>query len=233
MTADEKNRMQKKWDTEIKSLDSWSMFKVMGELVNGFDHYAKLGPCVAIFGSARTKEDNPYYIGAEETAYQLVKKGYGVITGGGPDIMEAGNRGAQRGGGISAGCNIVLEFEQAANKYIDTDKLVTFDYFFTRKTMFMRYAQGFIVFPGGFGTFDELFEAITLIQTKKIAKFPIILFGSKFWNGLFEWVKESVLLEAHNISEKDLEIYNIVDTPEEAVKIIEDFYRNYEHKPNF
>ena len=137
--------MQKKWDTEIKSLDSWSMFKVMGELVNGFDHYAKLGPCVAIFGSARTKENNPYYINAEETAYQLVKKGYGVITGGGPGIMEAGNRGAQRGGGISAGCNIVLEFEQAANKYIDTDKLVTFDYFFTRKTMFMRYAQGFIV----------------------------------------------------------------------------------------
>ena len=233
MTADEKNRMQKKWDTEIKSLDSWSMFKVMGELVNGFDHYAKLGPCVAIFGSARTKENNPYYINAEETAYQLVKKGYGVITGGGPGIMEAGNRGAQCGGGISAGCNIVLEFEQAANKYIDTDKLVTFDYFFTRKTMFMRYAQGFIVFPGGFGTFDELFEAITLIQTKKIAKFPIILFGSKFWKGLFEWVKESVLDGEHNISEKDLEIYNIVDTPEEAVKIIEDFYRNYEHKPNF
>ena len=233
MTADEKNRMQKKWDTEIKSLDSWSMFKVMGELVNGFDHYAKLGPCVAIFGSARTKEDNPYYIGAEETAFQLVKKGYGVITGGGPGIMEAGNRGAQRGGGISAGCTIVLEFEQAANKYIDTDKLVTFDYFFTRKTMFMRYAQGFIVFPGGFGTFDELFEAITLIQTKKIAKFPIILYGSKFWKGLFEWVKESVLDGEHNISEKDLEIYNIVDSPEEAVKIIEDFYRNYEHKPNF
>lgn len=232
MTSEEK-QMKKKWDVDIKSLNSWSMFKIMGELVNGFDHYEKLGPCVAIFGSARTKEDNPYYIGAEETAYQLVKSGYGVITGGGPGIMEAGNRGAQRGKGISAGCNIVLEFEQAANKYIDVDKLVTFDYFFTRKTMFMRFAQGFIVFPGGFGTFDELFEAITLIQTRKIAKFPIILYGSKYWAGLFEWVKQSVLIEEHNISEKDLEIYKIVDTPEEAVAIIEDFYKDYEHKPNF
>lgn len=230
--ADDKT-IRKNWDTEIKSLDSWNMFKVMGELVNGFDHYAKLGPCVAIFGSARTKENNPYYINAEETAFQLVSKGYGVITGGGPGIMEAGNRGAQRGGGISAGCNIKLEFEQSANKYIDSDKLCTFDYFFTRKTMFMRYAQGFIVFPGGFGTFDELFESITLIQTQKIAKFPIILFGKKYWSGLFNWVKEYVLEQEHYISEKDLNIYNIVDTPEEAVKIIEDFYKNYEHKPNF
>ncbi|MCF0206330.1 MAG: TIGR00730 family Rossman fold protein [Bacteroidales bacterium] len=227
------SKSMKAWDAETKSLDSWSMFKVMGEMVNGFDHFAKLGPCVAIFGSARTKEENKYYKNAEETAYQLVGKGFGVITGGGPGIMEAGNRGAQRGNGTSAGCNIVLEFEQSANKYIDTDKLVTFDYFFTRKTMFMRYAQGFIVFPGGFGTLDELFEAITLIQTKKIEKFPIILFGSKYWSGLFEWVKEVMLDGEHNISEKDLELYKIVDTPEDAVKIIEDFYKEYTLKPNF
>ncbi len=223
---------QRTW-AETKSNDSWSIFKIMGEFVNGYDHFAQIGPCVSIFGSARTKPDNPYYKKATETAYLLTQEGFGVITGGGPGIMEAANKGASAGHGTSAGCNIKLEFEQDANKYIDEDKLVTFDYFFVRKVMFMKYSQGFIVFPGGFGTFDELFEAITLIQTKKIARFPIILLDKAYWTKLFEWVKEVMLDKEHNISAQDLELFNIVDTPEEAVKIIKSFYKNYKLKPNF
>jgi uncharacterized protein (TIGR00730 family) len=222
----------KTW-AEIKSDDSWSIFKIMGEFVNGFEHFAQIGPCVSIYGSARTDHENPYYKMATETAYLLTQKGYGVITGGGPGIMEAANKGASVGGGKSAGCNIKLEFEQSANKFIDHDKLVTFDYFFIRKVMFMKYSQGFVVFPGGFGTFDELFEAITLIQTKKIAQFPIVLLDKKYWTGLFEWVKEVVLGQENNISAKDLDLFKIVDTPEEAVQIIDDFYKSYELKPNF
>ncbi|MCK9256171.1 MAG: TIGR00730 family Rossman fold protein [Bacteroidales bacterium] len=236
MTEEEKRLRdsleQRTW-SETKSNDSWSIFKIMGEFVNGYDHFAQIGPCVSIFGSARTKPENHYYKMATETAYLLTQEGFGVITGGGPGIMEAGNKGASAGHGTSAGCNIKLEFEQDANKYIDEDKLVTFDYFFVRKVMFMKYSQGFIVFPGGFGTFDELFEAITLIQTKKIAKFPIVLLDKAYWSKLFEWIKEVMLEKEHNISEKDLELYHIVDTPEEAVKIIKEFYRDYKLKPNF
>lgn len=236
MTEEEKRLRdsleQRTW-SETKSNDSWSIFKIMGEFVNGYDHFAQIGPCVSIFGSARTKPENHYYKMATETAYLLTQEGFGVITGGGPGIMEAANKGASAGHGTSAGCNIKLEFEQDANKYIDEDKLVTFDYFFVRKVMFMKYSQGFIVFPGGFGTFDELFEAITLIQTKKIAKFPIVLLDKAYWSKLFEWIKEVMLEKEHNISEKDLELYHIVDTPEEAVKIIKEFYRDYKLKPNF
>jgi len=220
------------WES-VKTSDSWMVFKIMSEFVNGYDKLSKTGPCVTIFGSARTKPDSKYYKLAEEIAYKLTQFGLGVITGGGPGIMEAGNKGAQKGKGVSVGANIELEFEQHPNPYIDADKLVTFDYFFVRKVMFMKYSQGFVVMPGGFGTFDELFEAITLIQTKKIFKFPIVLVGKKFWTGLIEWIKEVVMEEEHNISPKDLDLIYIVDTADEAVKVIEDFYLKYVLKPNF
>ena len=180
--------VDKDWN-EIKIADSWQIFKVMAEFVDGFEKMAKIGPCVSIFGSARTKADNPYYIMAEEIAAKLVRHGYGVITGGGPGIMEAGNKGARSENGKSVGLNIQLPFEQFNNLYIDSDKLINFDYFFVRKVMFVKYAQGFVVMPGGFGTLDELFEAITLIQTKKIGRFPIVLVGKKYWQGLFDWVQ--------------------------------------------
>jgi hypothetical protein len=236
MTSDEQriqeSMLNKEWH-EIKSDDSWMVFKVMGEFVNGFEHLAKIGPCVSIFGSARTKPENKYYQLATETAFKLTKAGYGVITGGGPGIMEAANKGAKEGEGKSAGCNIKLEFEQEANRFIDYDKLVTFDYFFVRKVMFMKYSQGFIVFPGGFGTFDELFEAITLIQTKKIAQFPIIMIGKEYWSGLIKWIEEQMLNQEHNIADKDMNLFHVVDTADETVKIINDFYKKYEFKPNF
>lgn len=235
MTDEERIREsfeEKNW-VEIKSNDSWGIFKIMSEFVQGYEKLAKIGPCVSVFGSARTKPDNEYYQKAVEVGQKLTRFGYGVITGGGPGIMEAANKGAFESGGKSVGCNIILEFEQAANKYIPEDNLVSFDYFFVRKVMFMKYSQGFIVFPGGFGTFDELFESITLIQTKKIAKFPIVLVGKDYWKGMKAWVEEKVLSDQNNISAKDLDIFHIVDTPDDAVKIIDDFYKKYDHKPNF
>ena len=218
--------------SEIKSADSWVIFKVMAEFVDGFEKLAKIGPCVTIFGSARTKSNNEYYKTAEEIAFQLVQNGYGVITGGGPGIMEAGNRGARRAGGKSVGLNIFLPFEQKGNQYIDQDKLITFDYFFVRKVMFVKYSQGFIVMPGGFGTLDELTEALTLIQTKKIGRFPIVMVGKKYWTGWLKWVKEVLLVE-EMISPEDLELFSIVDTPLEAVKAINEFYSKYLLSPNF
>jgi uncharacterized protein (TIGR00730 family) len=236
MTEDEqriKNKFKKKDWNEIKSNDSWIIFKVMAEFVEGFDKMAKIGPCVSIFGSARTKVDNPYFKMAEEIAAKLAENGYGVITGGGPGIMEAGNKGAFQAGGRSAGLNIELPFEQFNNKYIDSDKLINFDYFFVRKVMFMKYSQGFIALPGGFGTFDELFEAITLIQTGKIGKFPIVLVGKSYWEGLVDWIEKTVLETENNISAKDLDLFSLVDTVDEAVKCIDDFYSDYLLKPNF
>jgi uncharacterized protein (TIGR00730 family) len=218
---------------EIKSSNSWAIFKVMSEFVEAFEKLAKIGPCVSIFGSARTKEDHPYYKMAEEIASKLVRHGYGVITGGGPGIMEAGNKGAYKEGGKSVGLNIVLPFEQFDNPYIDPDKLITFDHFFVRKVMFVKYAQGFIVMPGGFGTMDELFEALTLIQTKKIGRFPIVLVGSKYWGGLMDWIREVMLHQESNVNEEDLHLVNIVDTPDEAVKVIDEFYSKYLLSPNF
>lgn len=218
---------------EIKASDSWNIFKIMSEFVQGYEKLAKIGPCVSIFGSARTKPDNPYYKLAEEIAYLLTQKKFGIITGGGPGIMEAANKGAKRGGGKSVGANIELEFEQFPNPYIDQDKLVSFNYFFVRKVMFMKYSQGFIVLPGGFGTFDELFEAITLIQTKKIASFPIVMVGKDYWKQLIDWIKEKVLAEQGNISKKDLDIFHVVDKPYEAVEIIDEFYKKYRPRPNF
>ena len=221
----------KDWN-EIKSSDSWVIFKVLSEFVEGFEKLSKIGPCVSIFGSARTTEDHPYYKMAEEIAAELVRHGYGVITGGGPGIMEAGNRGAKSQNGKSVGLNIDLPHEQFSNIYIDPDKLISFDYFFVRKVMFIKYAQGFIVMPGGFGTMDEMFEAITLIQTKKIGQFPIVLVGRKYWSGLFEWIR-NVVLKEQNVNEKDLDLVNIVETPIEAVNVIDDFYSKYLLSPNF
>lgn len=221
----------KSWN-EIKTHDSWSVFKIMAEFVEGYEKLAKIGPCVAIFGSARTKPKHPYYRLTEEIAYLLTKKGFGIITGGGPGIMEAGNKGAHFAGGKSVGLNIELPHEQHFNPFIDTDKNLEFQYFFVRKVMFMRYAQGYIVLPGGFGTMDELFEAITLIQTQKLVKFPIVMVGRNYWEGLINWIKDQMLGEM-NISPEDLDIIKLVDTAEEAVKIIEDFYNKYALKPNF
>lgn len=222
----------KTWN-EIHTMDSWRVFKIIAEFVEGYEKLSRIGPSVAIFGSARTHFNDKYYKLAEEIAFQIVQKGYGVITGGGPGIMEAANKGAKRGNGKSIGINIDLPFEQKPNPFIDRDKLITFDHFFVRKTMFMKYAQGFIVLPGGFGTFDELFEAITLIQTKKIGRFPIVLVGEQFWSGLFEWVSEVMLREEHNISPEDLNLFRIVDTAEEAVGYIDQFYSRYLLSPNF
>ena len=222
----------KDWNN-IKTRDSWEIFKIMGEFVEGFETMSRIGPCVSIFGSARTKPENKYYQLAEEVAYLLTKQKFGVITGGGPGIMEAGNKGAKRGGGKSVGLNIVLPFEQEANPYIDSDKIINFDYFFIRKVMFIKYAQGFIVLPGGFGTLDEMFEALTLIQTEKSGKFPVILIGKSFWTGLIDWIKEVLLTEKNNISPEDLDLIQIVDTAEEAVKMINDYYKDHHLKPNF
>lgn len=237
MTNHEEDKIRKAfankdWN-DIKATDSWQIFKIMSEFVEGFEKMSRIGPCVSIFGSARTKPSNVYYKLAEEIAFKLTREGYGVISGGGPGIMEAANKGAKAGGGKSVGLNIVLPFEQTHNPFIDSDKIIHFDYFFVRKTIFLKYSQGFIAMPGGFGTLDELFEAITLIQTNKLAHFPIVLVGKKYWEGLFAWVKQTMLEEEHNISEKDLELFHIVDSADEAVGIINDFYSRYLLKPNF
>jgi uncharacterized protein (TIGR00730 family) len=221
----------KTWN-EIKTNDSWAIFKIMSEFVEGFERLSKIGPCVSIFGSARTQPDDPYYKLAEAIAYELTNKGYGVVTGGGPGIMEAANKGAQKGGGSSVGLNIELPFEQNDNPYIDSDKSLDFDYFFVRKVMFVKYSQGFVVMPGGFGTMDELFESITLIQTKKIGKFPIVLVGKEYWSGLFEWI-QSTLINAGNIDPTDLDLISMVDNASEVLDVIDTFYKKYSLSPNF
>lgn len=223
---------QKTWN-EIRTNDSWAIFKIMSEFVNGFESMGRIGPCVSIFGSARTKPEDKYYQLAERVAYKISKAGYGVITGGGPGIMEAGNKGAHLGEGVSVGLNIDLPFEQHFNPYIDNDKNLQFDYFFVRKVMFVKYSQGFVVMPGGFGTLDELFEAMTLIQTKKIGKFPIILVGSEFWSGLIQWVEEVLLKKYNNISPEDMNLIKIVDTEDEVVEALNKFYKKYNLSPNF
>jgi uncharacterized protein (TIGR00730 family) len=235
--VENENRIRKAFKdrdwNEIKSSDAWVIFKVMAEFVDGFEKLAKIGPCVSIFGSARTKPEHEYYQMAEEIAAKLVRHGYGVITGGGPGIMEAGNKGARSENGKSVGLNIDLPFEQGGNIFIDPDKMIDFDYFFVRKVMFVKYSQGFVVMPGGFGTLDELFEAITLIQTKKIGQFPIVLVGKEYWDGLVDWLKDT-LLESHaTINPEDLELFHVVETPTEAVLIIDDFYSKYLLTPNF
>lgn len=221
----------KTWQ-EIKVKDSWQIFKMMSEFVDGFEKLAKIGPCVSIFGSARTPDEHKYYQMTVDIARLLAEKGYGVISGGGPGIMEAANKGAYEAGGKSVGLNIELPHEQFHNRYIDRDKLLEFNYFFVRKVMFMKYSQGYIVMPGGFGTMDELFEAITLIQTGKIGRFPIVLVGTEYWKGLFDWVEKTMLSNAY-ISTEDLKLYRMVDTAEDAVDHILRFYEKYLLKPNF
>jgi uncharacterized protein (TIGR00730 family) len=227
-----KESIQPKTWSETISFDTWEIFKVMAEMVEGFNKLTKIGPCVSIFGSARTNENDRYYKLAEEIAYLLTKAGFGIITGGGKGIMEAANKGAHFAGGKSVGLNIALPFEQKPNPFIDSNKLLTFDYFYVRKTMFMRYSMGFIAMPGGFGTLDELTEALTLIQTDKLAKFPIVLVGKEYWAGLINWMKQT-LLDFHNIRTDDLNLFTVTDTAEETVKFITDFYKQFALKPNF
>tara|TARA_E500000331_G_scaffold233194_1_gene223412 strand:+ start:2621 stop:3307 length:687 start_codon:yes stop_codon:yes gene_type:complete len=227
-----KDSVNKKWN-ETKTNDSWSIFKIMGEFVEGYEKLSAIGPCISIFGSARTKPDDKYYKLAEEIAAEIVSRGYGVITGGGPGIMEAANKGANKNKGKSVGLCIKLPFEDTNNRYIDKDKELNFDYFFVRKVMFVKYAQGFVVMPGGFGTLDEVFEAITLIQTSKAENFPIILVGSEFWQGMIDWIKKTVLLDNKNVSKKDLSLIKIADTSDEVMEILEEFHNNYDFSPNF
>lgn len=217
---------------EIKTNNSWSLFKVMSEFVNGYEKLSSIGPCISIFGSARTKSNHPTYVLTTEIAKAVSKLGYGVITGGGPGIMEAANKGANEVGGVSVGLNINLPMEQESNKYIDKDKLIDFQYFFVRKVMFVKYAQGFIVMPGGVGTLDELFESFTLLQTSKINKFPIILVGRDYWKGLIDWIEEK-LLRQNNISPEDLKLFEVVDTVEEVIECLNRFYKIDNFKPNF
>lgn len=235
MTNEEriKRAFEKKNWPEIKVSDSWATFKIMAEFVDGFEKMSKIGPCVSIFGSARTKPGTPYYLLAEEIAKKLVHAGFGVITGGGPGIMEAGNKGAFEAGGKSVGLNIELPFEQFNNPYLDRDKIINFDYFFVRKVMFVKYAQGFIAMPGGFGTLDELFEALTLIQTHKVARFPVVLVGSEFWGGMLDWIKKVMLEREHNINAADLDLFKLVDTADDAVNYILDYYAEMSISPNF
>lgn len=224
----------KQW-TKIKGENSWTMFKVIAEFVDGFETMNRMGPCVSIFGSARTKPEDKFYKLAVESARYLTEKGFGVITGGGPGIMEAGNKGASLYGGLSVGLNIDLPFEQSHNEYIDPDKNLNHRYFFVRKVMFVKYAQAFIVLPGGFGTMDELFEVLTLIQTGKITKVPVILMGSDFWNGLIDWIK-GTMLSFGNISAEDLDLIPVIDDPKLAAQMIEDFYADkgsHKIEPNY
>lgn len=230
-------RRMKQW-TKMKGENAWTMFKVMAEFVDGFEILNNIGPCISIFGSARTKPDHPYYKKAIDIARRLTEEGYGIITGGGPGIMEAGNKGAKLYGGASVGLNIDLPFEQHHNPYIDVDKSLNHRYFFVRKVMFVKYAQGFVVLPGGFGTMDELFEVLTLIQTGKITKVPVVLYGSSFWNGLKDWIKNIMLEQEHNVNADDLNLLPITDDVEEVVKIINEFYAadnegNHKLAPNY
>ncbi len=221
---------EKDWN-EIRTNDSWAIFKIMSEFVEGYEKMARIGPCVSVFGSARTKPENQYYQKAVETSRLLVESGYGVITGGGPGIMEAGNKGAAEGNGRSVGLNIVLPFEQSSNQYVNHP--VDFDYFFVRKVMFVKYTQGFITFPGGFGTLDELFEALTLMQTKKIDIKPVVLFGKDYWSGLVDWIDNVMLKKEANINLRDMDLLKMTDDPVEAVKHINNFYESHPLRPNF
>jgi len=222
--------INKDWN-EIRSNDSWAIFKIMAEFVEGYEKMARIGPSISVFGSARTKRESPYYSAAVETSKLLVEAGYGVITGGGPGIMEAGNKGANEGKGKSVGLNIVLPFEQSGNEFVNHP--VNFDYFFVRKVMFLKYSQGLIVFPGGFGTLDELFEALTLMQTKKNDIRPVILFGTEYWKGMVKWIEDIMLGEEKNINPADMNFLTMTDDPKVAVKHITDFFKSHPLRPNF
>jgi uncharacterized protein (TIGR00730 family) len=219
--------------TETRAHSSWQVFKIMAEFVQGFETLAKIGPCISIFGSARTRPGHKYYDLTVEIARRLAEEGFGVITGGGPGIMEAGNKGANMAGGRSVGLNITLPFEQNGNPYIDSDKSLHFDYFFVRKVMFAKYSQGFIMMPGGWGTMDEFFEIATLIQTRKFTQTPMICMGSEYWKGLFDWMHKTMLEDEGNISPGDLEMIKVFDTPDEVVAYLHEFYSHNKLQPNF
>lgn len=233
MNYKKKNPFHSKNWTEIQAESSWRMFKIMAEFVDGFERLDKIGPCVSIFGSARTQPEHPNYKLAVEVAEKFVESGFGIITGGGPGIMEAGNKGAHQAGGKSVGLNIELPFEQGYNPYIDQDKLFNHKYFFIRKVMFLKYSQGVVCMPGGFGTMDELFEVLTLVQTHKIDRVPIVLMGSKFWSGMIDWIRSIMEEEFKTISKGDLDLLYITDSIDDAVQHINDFYANYRLRPNF
>ena len=219
--------------TETRAHSSWQVFKIMAEFVQGFESLAKIGPCVCVFGSARTKPGEKYYELAVDISKRLAQEGFGIITGGGPGIMEAGNKGAHEAGGRSVGLNIDLPFEQHFNAYVDHDKNLNFDYFFVRKVMFAKYAQGFIMMPGGWGTMDEFFEIATLIQTGKFTQTPMICIGRDYWSGLFDWMRKTMLEEHQNISPGDLDLIKLFDTADEVVAYLSEFYTNYKLQPNF
>ena len=221
-----------KKDFKPKKKDAWSIFKIMGEFVNGYEKLSAVGPCVSIFGSARTKPDNPHYQLGVDVARAIAEKGYGIITGGGPGIMEAGNKGAQLANGVSVGLNIHLPFEQSSNPYIDPEHNLNFEYFFVRKVMFVKFAQAFVVLPGGVGTLDELFEALTLVQTNKIKKIPIILVQTTFWSGLVDWMKSTLVAEGM-IHADDLNLIHLVDSKEDVLTLLDEFYSVEKLKPNF
>ena len=226
----------KAW-THLNASNSWAVFRIMSEFVEAYETMNRIGPCISVFGSARTKEENPYYQMTMEIAKRLVEEGYGVITGGGPGIMEAGNRGTQEAGGKSVGLNITLPHEQESNDYIDHDKLINFYYFFVRKVAFVKYAQGFICLPGGFGTMDEFFEVVTLVQTHKIEQIPIVLIGTEYWGGLLKWMEDTLLIGYQNINEDDLNLFKVTDSIDEAIQHISDFYskdpEGHQLRPNF
>ena len=222
---------KKNW-SEFKAESSWRMFKIMSEFVDGFEKMEQFGPCISIFGSARTKPGTPHYDLAVKIAEKLAKEGYGIITGGGPGIMEAGNKGARNMKGRSVGLHIELGMEQDWNDFIDPEKLLIFKYFFARKVMFIRYAQAFVFMPGGFGTMDEVFEVLTLIQTNKIDRVPVIFVGKDYWQGLMDWIHETMLGKEKNINAKDLKLFEITDDPNRVVKIIDTFYKKQVLRPN-
>jgi hypothetical protein len=223
---------QRRW-SESKAHSSWQIFKIMAEFVDGFETLAKIGPCISVFGSARTQPGHAYYELTVDVARKLAEEGFGIISGGGPGVMEAANKGAQLGGGKSVGLNIELPFEQHANPFIDRDANLHFEYFFVRKVMFTKYSQGFVMMPGGFGTMDEFFEVATLIQTGKMSPVPLILVGSQYWGGLMDWMQETMLQKSNNISAADLDLLKVVDTPEEVVEHVLQFYTKHPLEPNF
>ncbi|GAB5537025.1 MAG: TIGR00730 family Rossman fold protein [Rubricoccaceae bacterium] len=220
-----------RWNA-MRAKDTWRVFRIMSEFVEGFERMAQCGPSVSVFGSARTKPGTRYYEMGVDVSRVLAEHGYAVITGGGPGIMEAGNKGAQEGGGTSVGLNIALPHEQGGNPYIDPEHNLMFDFFFARKTMFVKYAQGFVVLPGGFGTMDELFESLTLIQTRKTARFPVVLMGTDYWAGLLDWIETTLKADGY-ISPEDTDLFQLTDDPEEAVAIIESFVHEAGVTPNF
>jgi uncharacterized protein (TIGR00730 family) len=222
-------KTQKQW-SQLKGENSWTMFKVLAEFVDGFETLNRIGPCVAIFGSARVKPEHPHYELASQIAARLTEEGFGIITGGGPGVMEAANKGAFENKGVSVGLNINLPFEQSNNKYIDADKNLRHHFFFVRKVMFVKYSQAFIAMPGGLGTLDELFEVLTLIQTKRIHRIPIILVGTTFWTPLKNWILQTMIREHEYVSQEDLELMPVVDTPDEVVEIILNFYEGESSK---